>query len=50
MSSTDWLTLVLVVVTAFYAWATYRILRANEAVVKAMQDQTEVTCPVSSDQ
>lgn len=41
MSSTDWLTLVLVVVTAFYAWATYRILRANEAVVKAMQDQTE---------
>jgi hypothetical protein len=41
MTSTDWLTLALVVITAFYAWATFRILRANEAVVAAMQAQTE---------
>lgn len=42
MSSTDWLTLALVLITAFYAWATYRILRANEAVVRASREQTEV--------
>jgi len=41
MTSTDWLTLALVAITAFYAWATFRILRANEAVVAAMQAQTE---------
>lgn len=41
MTNTDWLTLVLILVTAFYAWVTFRILRANEAVVTAMQSQTE---------
>jgi hypothetical protein len=41
MSSTDWLTLALVVITGLYAWATFRILRANEAVVAAMKEQTE---------
>jgi hypothetical protein len=41
MTNTDWLTLILVLVTAFYAWVTFRILRANEAVVSAMQSQTE---------
>ena len=41
LSNTDWLTLVLVLITAFYAWATFRILRANEAVVAAMESQTE---------
>jgi hypothetical protein len=41
MSTTDWLTLALVVITTFYAWATFRILRANEHVVSAMRDQTE---------
>ncbi len=41
MTNTDWLTLVLVVITAFYAWATYRILKANQAAVRAMNDQTE---------
>lgn len=40
-STTDWLTLTLVVITAFYAWATFRILRANEGVVEAMRAQTE---------
>ncbi|MES2189607.1 MAG: hypothetical protein V4454_05750 [Pseudomonadota bacterium] len=33
------LTAVLVVITAFYAWATYKILRANEKVVEAMYEQ-----------
>lgn len=33
------LTAALVAITAFYAWATYRILRANERVVEAMQEQ-----------
>lgn len=41
ITTTDWLTLVLVLITAFYAWATFRILRANEAVVSAMEAQTE---------
>lgn len=31
----------LVVVTTFYAWATFQILRANERVVAVMQDQAE---------
>lgn len=31
----------LVVVTAFYAWATFRILKANEGVVSIMKQQTE---------
>jgi hypothetical protein len=42
----DWLTLALVVITGLYAWATFRILRANEAVVAAMKEQTEAQlCP-----
>lgn len=41
LSTTDWLTLALVLITGFYAWATFKILRANEAVVAAMQGQTE---------
>ena len=41
MNNTDWLTLALVVITGIYAWATFRILRANEAVVHAMNMQTE---------
>ena len=41
MTATDWLTLSLVLITAFYAWVTYRILRANEAIVEAMTQQTE---------
>jgi hypothetical protein len=36
------LTAVLVIITAFYAWATYRILRANEKVVEVMHEQAEV--------
>jgi hypothetical protein len=39
MTNTDWLTLALVVITAFYAWATLKILRANEAMVSTMRDQ-----------
>lgn len=33
------LTATLVAITAFYAWATYKILRANENVVDAMNEQ-----------
>ena len=40
MSNADWLTAALVIITAIYAWTTFRILRANESVVAAMQDQT----------
>ena len=40
-SATDWLTLALVAITGIYAWATFKILRANEAVVHAMQEQTQ---------
>ena len=32
---------VLVMITAFYAWATFRILKANEGVLKATRDQSE---------
>lgn len=39
MTNTDWLTLALVVITGFYAWATLKILRANEAMVSTMRDQ-----------
>jgi hypothetical protein len=35
------LTGILVIITAFYAWATYRILKANEKTVNAMRDQEE---------
>jgi hypothetical protein len=41
MSTSDWLNLSLVVITAFYAWATFRMLRANERVVHTMQEQTD---------
>ncbi|MBK7768581.1 MAG: hypothetical protein IPI44_22615 [Sulfuritalea sp.] len=39
MTNTDWLTLALVVITAFYAWATLKILRANETMVATMREQ-----------
>jgi hypothetical protein len=35
------LTAVLVAITAFYAWATFRILQANEKVVSIMREQSE---------
>ncbi len=41
MTVTDYLTAALVVVTAYYAWVTYKILKANEAVVAAAQKQAE---------
>jgi hypothetical protein len=41
MNYTEWFTLALVVITAFYAWATYKILQANRAVVVEMAGQTE---------
>lgn len=34
-------TALLVLITGFYAWATYRILQANESVVREMQRQSE---------
>jgi hypothetical protein len=37
------LTGLLVLITGFYAWATFKILRANERVVVAMSEQTEAT-------
>lgn len=42
----NWLTAALVAITAFYAWATYKILRANEKVVDEMREQaTAMTRP-----
>ena len=41
LSNTDWFTLALVVITALYAWATFKILRANQGAVNAMREQTE---------
>ncbi len=41
LTATEWLTLALVVITGVYAWATFRILRANEGVVAAMREQAE---------
>jgi hypothetical protein len=38
-TNTDWLTLELVVITGFHAWATLKILHANEAMVSTMRDQ-----------
>lgn len=35
------LTAILVVVTAFYAWATFRILKANERVIEVMKQQND---------
>ncbi len=40
-TTTDILTGVLVIITTFYAWATYYILKANKGVVKIMQSQLE---------
>lgn len=37
----DYLTFALVIITGFYAWVTFRILRANERVVKVMHEQAE---------
>ena len=39
----DLLTAALVVITAFYAWATFKILRANESVVEVMREQALAT-------
>ena len=45
----DYLTGVLVLITGFYAWATFRILRANEKVVEVMSEQADaVTRPYVS--
>lgn len=41
LNATEWLTLALVLITGLYAWATFRILKANEGVVTAMNAQTE---------
>lgn len=35
------LTMLLIIVTGFYAWATFRILRSNEAAVQVMKDQLD---------
>jgi len=37
----DILTGLLVLITGFYAWATFRILKANERVVEVMHSQSE---------
>ena len=37
------LTAILVIFTGFYAWATFRILKANEKVVEQMRNQQEAT-------
>ncbi len=37
----EFLTALLVVVTTFYAWISYRMLRANEKVIDAMHAQSE---------
>jgi len=41
MSINELLTATLVVVTGFYAWATFRILKANDKVVDVMRKQNE---------
>lgn len=41
MSATDWITLSLVLITAVYAYVTFRILRANEALVVQMKRQLD---------
>lgn len=42
----EYITGALVIITAFYAWATFRILRSNEKVVEVMREQSEaVTRP-----
>lgn len=44
------LTALLVLLTGFYAYVTYRILRANENAVAFMRDQTEVARRASTGQ
>ena len=41
MSINELLTAILVLVTGFYAWATFRILKANERVVDVMKKQND---------
>jgi len=41
ISINELLTTILVIVTSFYAWATFRILKANEKVVDVMSKQNE---------
>lgn len=43
MTNTDWLILALVAITAFYAWISIRILRANQAMISAMKHQQNET-------
>ncbi len=38
---TEVLTAILVIITAFYAWVTFRILKANESVIQEMKNQQE---------
>lgn len=40
-NATEAWTVVLAIITAVYAFATFRILRANQAAVEAMREQTE---------
>ena len=41
MQTIEWLTLTLVLITGFYAWATFKILRANEAMVASIKAQND---------
>jgi len=41
MTTADKINAVLVFITAVYAWLTYKILKANQRTVAAMQEQTE---------
>lgn len=38
----NWLTALLVIITGFYAWVTYRILKTNERLVEVMHEQADV--------
>lgn len=40
-TAANWLSLALVTITAFYAWATFRMLKANRDVVALMEEQLE---------
>lgn len=37
----EFLTALLVIITAFYAWVTYKMLKANERVVETMRNEFE---------
>lgn len=41
ISMNELLTAILVIVTGFYAWATFRILKANERIVDVMKKQND---------